>query len=137
MQLLPKHPTCRRLLNIQPAHTPLNQFQILRPYPTIKYFKDAWPEGLNEAVTARIRELLEPTHPHLVQRAEWAESLLVGTLPLKEQHLDLLSAAGIHSLFDMVRRTPEMLAERVKGFGIATAHQVHAKYMGLVKDWEQ
>lgn len=106
-------------------------------YPTIEYFKDAWPEGLNEAVTARIRELLEPTHPHLVQRAEWAESVLTGTLPLKEQHLDLLSAAGIHSLFDVVRRTPEMLVERVKGFGIATARQVHAKCMGLVKNWEQ
>ncbi|MBP2843904.1 hypothetical protein J8655_00045 [Dickeya oryzae] len=106
-------------------------------YPTIESFKDAWPEGLNEAVTARIRELLEETHPHLVRRAEWAESVLSGTLPLKEQYLDLLSAAGIYSLFDIVRRTPEMLADKVKGFGLATARQVHAKCMGLVKDWEQ
>ncbi|GLY59313.1 hypothetical protein Pcaca05_01710 [Pectobacterium carotovorum subsp. carotovorum] len=105
-------------------------------YPTVENFKDVWPEGLTEAVTARIRELLEATHPHLVRRAEWAESVLAGSLPLKEQHLDLLSAAGIHSLFDVVRRTPDALAEKVKGFGISTARQVHAKCMGLVKDWE-
>lgn len=106
-------------------------------YPTVEHFKEAWPDGLNEAVTARIRELLEETHPHLVRRAEWAESMLTETLPLKEQHLELLAASNIHSLFDVVRRTPEMLAERVKGFGIATARQVHAKCMSLVKDWEK
>ncbi|MEE3649501.1 MULTISPECIES: hypothetical protein [unclassified Brenneria] len=104
-------------------------------YPTVENFKEAWPDGLNEAVTVRIRELLEETHPHLVRRAEWAESMLTETLPLKEQHLELLAASNIHSLFDVVRRTPEMLAERVKGFGIATARQVHAKCMSLVKDW--
>ncbi|RLM26537.1 hypothetical protein BIY29_05630 [Brenneria alni] len=106
-------------------------------YPTVENFKEAWPHGLNEAVTTRIRELLEETHPQLVRRAEWAESMLTETLPLKEQHLELLSASGIHSLFDVVRRTPERLAERVKGFGIATARQVNAKCMSLVKDWEK
>ncbi|WP_409311434.1 hypothetical protein [Pectobacterium sp. B1J-3] len=105
-------------------------------YPTVDNFKEAWPDGLNEAVTARIRELLEETHPHLVRRAEWAESILIETLPLKEQQRELLSASGVHSLFDVARRTPDMLAEHVKGFGIATARQVHAKCMGLVKDWE-
>ncbi|MFJ5456312.1 hypothetical protein [Pectobacterium sp. CHL-2024] len=105
-------------------------------YPTVANFKDSWPEGLTEAITARIRELLEETHPHLVRRAEWTESVLAGSLPLKEQHLDLLSATGIHSLFDVVRRTPDALAEKVKGFGVNTARQVHAKCMGLVKGWE-
>ncbi|RUR99413.1 hypothetical protein [Pectobacterium polaris] len=72
----------------------------------------------------------------IVSVSEWTESVLAGSLPLKEQHLDRLSAAGIHSLFDVVRRTPDALAEKVKGFGISTARQVHTKCMGLVKDWE-
>ncbi len=44
------------------------------------------------------------------KRAEWAESVLTETLPLKEQYLELLARSGIHSLFDAVRRTPDMLA---------------------------
>ncbi|HDV7149729.1 coiled-coil domain-containing protein [Yersinia enterocolitica] len=105
-------------------------------YPMVDDFKQNWPDGLTPAVTQRIRDLLEPTHPHLVKRAEWAETVLTETLPLKEQHLELLALSGIHSLFDVVRRTPDMLAHAVKGFGIATARQVHAQCSGIVKDWE-
>ncbi|EKN4181114.1 hypothetical protein ABF231_002932 [Yersinia ruckeri] len=105
-------------------------------YPMVDDFEQNWPDGLTPAVTQRIRDLLEPTHPHLVKRAEWAESVLTETLPLKEQHLELLALSGIHSLFDVVRRTPDMLANAVKGFGIATARQVHAQCSRIVKDWE-
>lgn len=105
-------------------------------YPLIDNFKQNWPDGLTPAVTQRIRDLLEPTHPHLVKRAEWAETVLTESLPLKEQHLDLLALSGIHSLFDVVRRTPDMLANAVKGFGITTARQVHAQCTRIVKDWE-
>ncbi|HEN3642524.1 TPA: hypothetical protein U5E29_002795 [Yersinia enterocolitica] len=105
-------------------------------YPMVDDFKQNWPDGLTPAVTQRIRDLLEPTHPHLVKRAEWAETVLTETLPLKEQHLELLARAGIHSLFDVVRRTPDMLANAVKGFGIASARQVHAQCTRIVKEWE-
>ncbi|WP_145542550.1 hypothetical protein [Yersinia mollaretii] len=105
-------------------------------YPMVDDFKQNWPDGLTPAVTQRIRNLLEPTHPHLVTRAEWAESVLTETLPLKEPHLELLARAGIHSLFDVVRRTPDMLAHAVKGFGAASARQVHAQCTRIVKEWE-
>ncbi|MGG7670045.1 hypothetical protein ACQ4OC_15540 [Yersinia sp. J1] len=105
-------------------------------YPMVDDFEQNWPDGLTPAITQRIRDLLEPTHPHLVKRAEWAESVLTETLPLKEQHLELLALSRIHSLFDVVRRTPDMLANAVKGFGIATARQVHAQCSRIVKDWE-
>ncbi|WP_145526079.1 coiled-coil domain-containing protein [Yersinia rohdei] len=105
-------------------------------YPLIDNFKQNWPDGLTPAVTQRIRDLLEPTHPHLVKRAEWAETVLTESLPLKEQYLDLLALSGIHSLFDVVRRTPDMLANAVKGFGITTARQVHAQCSRIVKEWE-
>ncbi|MDA5495853.1 hypothetical protein PGS50_21735 [Yersinia intermedia] len=62
--------------------------------------------------------------------------MLTGTLPLKDQHLDLLVRSGIHSLFDVVRRTPDMLANAVKGFGIASARQVHAQCTRIVKERE-
>ncbi|HDL7734724.1 hypothetical protein [Yersinia enterocolitica] len=105
-------------------------------YPMVDDFKQNWPDGLTPAVTQRIRDLLEPTHPHLVKRAEWAETVLTETLPLKEQHLELLALSGIHSLFDVVRRTPDMLANVVKGFGAASARQVHAQCTRIVKEWE-
>ncbi|AJJ20108.1 hypothetical protein [Yersinia intermedia] len=105
-------------------------------YPMVDDFKQNWPDGLTPAVTQRIRDLLEPTHPHLVKRAEWAETVLTGTLPLKDQHLDLLVRSGIHSLFDVVRRTPDMLANAVKGFGTASARQVHAQCTRIVKERE-
>ncbi|HHL2712415.1 TPA: hypothetical protein ACQ39K_004021 [Yersinia enterocolitica] len=105
-------------------------------YPMVDYFKQNWPDGLTPAVTQRIRDLLEPTHPHLVKRAEWAETVLTETLPLKDQHLELLARSEIHSLFDVVRRTPDMLANAVKGFGIASARQVHAQCTRIVKEWE-
>ncbi|AJJ54434.1 hypothetical protein BZ17_708 [Yersinia pseudotuberculosis IP 32953] len=105
-------------------------------YPMVDDFKRNWPDGLTPAVTQRIRDLLEPTHPHLVKRAEWAESVLTETLPLKEQYLELLARSGLHSLFDVVRRTPDMLANAVKGFGIASARQVHAQCTRIVKEWE-
>ncbi|HGH0373270.1 TPA: hypothetical protein ACJHE1_002318 [Yersinia enterocolitica] len=105
-------------------------------YPMVDDFKQNWPDGLTPAVTQRIRDLLEPTHPHLVERAEWAESISTETLPLKEQHLDLLARAEIHSLFDVVRRTPDMLAHAVKGFGATSSRQVHAQCTRIVKEWE-
>lgn len=105
-------------------------------YPMVDDFKQNWPDGLTPAVTQRIRDLLEPTHPHLVKRAEWAETVLTETLPLKDQHLELLARSEIHSLFDVVRRTPDMLANAVKGFGIASARQVHAQCTRIVKEWE-
>lgn len=64
------------------------------------------------------------------------KSVLTETLPLKEQYLELLARSGIHSLFDAVRRTPDMLANAVKGFGIASARQVHAQCTRIVKEWE-
>lgn len=45
-------------------------------YPMVDDFKRNWPDGLTPAVTQRIRDLLEPTHPHLVKRAEWASLCL-------------------------------------------------------------
>ncbi|WP_072084940.1 hypothetical protein [Yersinia similis] len=62
--------------------------------------------------------------------------MLTETLPLKEQYLELLARSGIHSLFDVVRRTPDMFANAVKGFGIASARQVHAQCTRIVKEWE-
>ncbi|QKJ87448.1 hypothetical protein PMPD1_2506 [Paramixta manurensis] len=106
-------------------------------FPFVSEIKNTWPDGLTPALTAHIRDLLENTHAHLVRRAEWAETVLVGTLPLKDQYLDQLSSAGIHTLYDIVRRTPSMLAEAVKGFGMPTARQVHSKCVGLVRDWEK
>lgn len=106
-------------------------------YPTMDLFKQAWPEELGSAISVKINELLERSHPHLVRRTEWAEGTPLGSLSqLKPQWLDLLNASGMHSLYGVVSLTPEELSETVKGFGLTTARQVHAACMNVVKDWE-
>lgn len=105
-------------------------------YPILEQFKDAWPSALGFALNRRIAELLSETHPHLVQRAEWAMATQLSSLPLQDKWLDLLNTSGIYSLWTVVSHTPEELSNLVKGFGIATARQVHAACMNAVKDWQ-
>lgn len=105
-------------------------------YPILEQFKNAWPVALGAALNQRIIELLAETHPHLIQRAEWAQSVQLSSLPLKDQWLDLLNAADIFTLYTVVSHTPEELSNLVKGFGMATARQVHATCMNTVKDWQ-
>ncbi|MFB5948415.1 hypothetical protein [Klebsiella pasteurii] len=105
-------------------------------YPILDQFKNAWPSALGKALHARIAELLLDSHPHLVQRAEWASGTQLSSLPLQDKWLDLLNASGIYSLWTVVSHTPEELSNLVKGFGIATARQVHAACMNTVKAWQ-
>lgn len=105
-------------------------------YPILPEFKNAWPTALGAALNTRIAELLADTHPHLVQRAEWALSTQLSSLPLQDKWLDLLNTSGVYSLWTVVSHTPEELSNLVKGFGIATARQVHAVCMNAVKDWQ-
>jgi regulator of replication initiation timing len=105
-------------------------------YPILDQFKSAWPSALGIALNRRIIELLGDTHPHLVQRTEWAMATPLSNLPLQDKWLDLLNASGLYSLWTVVSHTPEELSNLVKGFGIATARQVHAACMKVVKDWQ-
>lgn len=105
-------------------------------YPILNDFKDAWPTALGVALNRRIIELLGDTHPHLVKRTEWAMATPLSNLPLQDKWLDLLNASGLYSLWTVVSHTPEELSNLVKGFGIATARQVHAACMNVVKDWQ-
>lgn len=105
-------------------------------YPILNDFKDAWPTALGVALNRRIIELLGDTHPHLVKRTEWAMATPLSNLPLQDKWLDLLNTSGLYSLWTVVSHTPEELSSLVKGFGIATARQVHAACMNVVKDWQ-
>lgn len=105
-------------------------------YPILPEFKSAWPTALGSALNRRITELLSDTHPHLVQRAEWAQTTQLSSLSLQDKWLDLLNASGLYNLWFVVSHTPEELSNLVKGFGIATARQVHAACMSIVKDWQ-
>ena len=105
-------------------------------YPILNDFKGAWPTALGVALNRRIIELLGDTHPHLVKRTEWAMATPLSNLPLQDKWLDLLNASGLYSLWTVVSHTPEELSNLVKGFGIATARQVHAACMNVVKDWQ-
>ncbi|WP_410739376.1 hypothetical protein [Citrobacter portucalensis] len=60
----------------------------------------------------------------------------LSNLPLQDKWLDLLNASGLYSLWTVVSHTPEELSNLVKGFGIATARQVHAACINVVKDWQ-
>lgn len=105
-------------------------------YPILDQFKNAWPTALGVALNRRIVELLADSHPHLVQRADWAQATPLSSLPLQDKWLDLLNGSGLYSLWTVVSHTPEELSYLVKGFGISTARQVHAACMNTVKDWQ-
>ena len=105
-------------------------------FPTVPGFEKAWPAGLTEDIQAKIMEMLQPTHPDVVARYEWATGVDITELPIEAKHQDALVSAGMHNLFDVVHRTPEELEARVSGFGKATAMKVRAKCLGIVKDWE-
>lgn len=105
-------------------------------YPILDQFKNAWPTALGVALKQRIVELLADSHPHLVQRADWAQATPLSSLPLQDKWLDLLNGSGLYSLWTVVSHTPEELSNLVKGFGISTARQVHAACMNTVKDWQ-
>ena len=105
-------------------------------YPILNDFKDAWPTALGVALNRRIIELLGDTHPHLVKRTECAMATPLSNLPLQDKWLDLLNTSGLYSLWTVVSHTPEELSNLVKGFGIATARQVHAACINVVKDWQ-
>lgn len=105
-------------------------------FPTVPGFEKAWPAGLTEDIQAKIMDLLQPTHPMIVDRYEWATGVDIADLPIETKHQDALVAAGMHNLFDVMHRTPEELEARVIGFGMATARKVRAKCLGVVKEWE-
>lgn len=106
-------------------------------FPHIEHFAKIWPIGLTEYIQDKIIDLLQPTHPLIADRYDWATGVDIADLPIETKHQDALVAAGMHNLFDVVHRTPEELELRVSGFGMATARKVRAKCLDIVKDWEK
>lgn len=106
-------------------------------FPHIEHFAKIWPIGLTEYIQDKIIDLLQPTHPLISDRYEWANGVDIADLPIETKHQDALVAAGMHNLFDVVHRTPEEMELRVSGFGMATARKVRAKCLDIVKDWEK
>lgn len=106
-------------------------------FPHIEHFAKVWPIGLTEYIQDKIIDLLQPTHPLIADRYDWATGVDIADLPIETKNQDALVAAGMHNLFDVVHRTPEELELRVSGFGMATARKVRAKCLDIVKDWEK
>lgn len=104
------------------------------PDPTVNPLHAAWPDELNDAVIAKIRDLCANSHPMLVARAEWAELQLLSEIGLPAKQCDLLAASNIQTLFDVVRREPSALT-KVKGIGEKTAREIHAFCMQHVREW--
>lgn len=105
-------------------------------YPDLESFHKRWPAGLTEALQEKILTLLSDTHPLIVARHEWATGVDVTDLPIAEKYQQQLAESGVVNLFDIIRRIPDQLSHDVKGFGIATARQVRAKCLSIVKEWE-
>ncbi|MDA1382048.1 hypothetical protein PCI56_26725 [Plesiomonas shigelloides subsp. oncorhynchi] len=57
------------------------------PDPTVNPLHAAWPDELNDAVIAKIRDLCANSHPMLVARAEWAELQLLSEIDCPQSNV--------------------------------------------------
>ena len=111
----------------------------LRPeYHIDPLVADVWPNGMYEDIQEMYREDIATTHPHLLKRSDWADSIDLSDI-------DGIPAAVLKSLqnhdtpFLKLRHVlmfsqPE-LAE-VKGIGLKTAAMLHQVCRKLVDEWE-
>lgn len=119
-------------------------------YPPCDYLADRWDGGIHDALVEQITARMELSHPHLVERVEWAKENYLDEIDLNEKHVAALNAAGFHSLYSVLHVPPakllalvkdqgekdESVKEQIKGFGEVSVKQVYSKLHKIVAEWE-
>lgn len=112
----------------------------LRPeYRIDPLVADVWPEGMYEDIQEMYRDDMATTHPHLLKRVDWANSVSL-------EDVEGIPAAVLKALhnhdtpFQNLRHVlmfsePELA--KVKGIGSKSAAMLHKVCRKLVDEWEK
>lgn len=114
-------------------------------YPPCDYLADRWPTDIHDALHELITNRIEITHPHLIERMEWAKETYLEDAQLDPKHLEVLNNAGFQSLYSVLHIPPHRLRAIVKdkagtaakGFGEAAVKQIYSKLEQLVEQWQR
>ncbi|MCC8380094.1 hypothetical protein [Xenorhabdus sp. PB30.3] len=114
-------------------------------YPPCDYLADRWPTDIHDALHDLIVDRVELTHPHLIERMEWAKENYLEEADLDPKHVEILNNAGFQSLYSVLHVPPHRLLtiikdnnkEAAKSFGEAAVKQLYAKLEKTVKQWQQ
>ncbi|MGL1625378.1 hypothetical protein ACSTID_14925 [Vibrio parahaemolyticus] len=114
-------------------------------YPPCDYLADRWPTDIHDALHELIINRIEITHPHLIERMEWAKETYLEDAQLDPKHLEVLNSAGFQSLYSVLHIPPHRLRAIVKdkagtaakGFGEAAVKQIYSKLEQLVEQWQR
>ncbi len=114
-------------------------------YPPCDYLADRWPTDIHDALHELIINRIEITHPHLIERMEWAKETYLEDAQLDPKHLEILNSAGFQSLYSVLHIPPHRLRAIIKdkagtaakGFGEAAVKQIYSKLEQLVEQWQR
>ncbi|HEY3591709.1 MAG TPA: hypothetical protein VGL07_16845 [Buttiauxella sp.] len=98
-------------------------------------FKGDWPSELDGGLCDRIVSLLSESHPLLVERALWADSIYIADLGLPARTLSALEAGNIPTLRYLMSHSPATLSE-MKGMSETSARAAIALGRKRVQEWE-
>lgn len=105
-------------------------------YNNFESFSKYAPPEMFAALNDLFESELTATHPQLVRRAQWAETVAVGDIPdMPAKAPALLEGTVFNTLYDVVRREPEALLT-VKGIGNAMARLIYEACLKMAKAWE-
>ncbi|MBT2909654.1 hypothetical protein PL84_03540 [Vibrio anguillarum] len=113
-------------------------------YPPCDFLADRWPTDIHDALHELIVSRVELSHPHLVERMEWAKESYLEDTDIDPKHLEILNNAGFHSLYSVLHVPSYRLlaivkdkaGDAAKGFGDAAVKQIYAKLDKRVEQWK-
>ncbi|WP_147200820.1 hypothetical protein [Pantoea sp. CCBC3-3-1] len=118
------------------AAVSLNEW--LRPnYRRDPLITEYWPQDLYDALQDMYREEIQNTHPHLLKRVAWAESVALESIGgLTAAQKKALSAEGHDTLCSIVMFDASELA-MTKGISAKSAEQILTACYVLVDAWDR
>lgn len=106
-------------------------------YPICSDLSENWPVDIHDELASIALERCQSSHPHLVDRYDWAKGISIEEIPgLTQRHIKTLTDNNFHSLYSVCHIPPERLTNLVKGMGKETCHKVQHHCMEHVKEWQ-
>ncbi|MFW1108401.1 hypothetical protein ACEWA7_20380, partial [Vibrio parahaemolyticus] len=113
-------------------------------YPPCDYLADRWPTDIHDALQELIINRMETSHPHLIERMEWAKETHLEDTGLDQKHINVLNSAGLQSVYGVLHIPTHRLlsivkdkaGDAAKGFGESAVKQIYAHLGKFVEQWQ-